>query len=102
MHMQPAVRSVGAMARFLIERTFADDVDIKAAMSGLETCLAIVDRNAELGVTWVHSYVSTNQHKAYCIYDGPDVESLRRAAVRNGLPVEAITRVRILSPYLYL
>jgi len=90
------------VARYLIERTFPDDVEIRASMSGLDTCLAIVDRNAELGVTWVHSYVSAELRKSYCIYDSHDVIALQRAAERNRLPVEAITRVQILSPYLYL
>jgi hypothetical protein len=52
-------------------------------------------------VTWVHSYVSDNKRKTFCIYDAPDPESIRRAAERNGLPIENITRVKVLDPYFY-
>ena len=53
--------------------------------------LAVVDRNADLGVTWVHSYVTSDKTKTYCIYDGPESEAIRQAAERNGLPVDHIT-----------
>jgi uncharacterized protein DUF4242 len=41
------------------------------------------------------------QEETYCVYDGPDPEAIRRAADRNGLPVESITRVQVLDPYFY-
>jgi hypothetical protein len=37
----------------------------------------------------------------FCIYDGPDPESIRTTAQRNGLPVDSITRVSVLDPYFY-
>lgn len=80
-------------------RTFPDDVDLSSLMTGREISLAIVDRNAELGVTWVHSYLSLETNTSYCIYDSPDEEALRRAAERNRLPLDTATRVSVLSPY---
>jgi hypothetical protein len=67
----------------------------------MTTCLGIVDHNAEAGVTWVHSYVTDDKRKTFCIYDGPNPESIRRAAERNKLPIDSITRVRVLDPYFY-
>ena len=61
----------------------------------------MVDRNAEVGVTWIHSYVSEDKTKTFCVYDGPDPEAIRRAASVNGLPVDTITRVTVLDPYFY-
>ena len=69
--------------------------------AGAQTCLAVVEANGQLGVTWVHSYVSDDKRKTFCIYDGPDPESIRKAAERNGLPVDTITRVNVLDPYFY-
>ena len=47
----------------------------------------------------VHSYVSDDHAKTFCVYDGPSPEAIRLAAERNGLPVDAITEVRVLDPY---
>jgi hypothetical protein len=64
-------------------------------------CLAVVGTNSEVGVTWVHSYVSEDRRKTYCVYDAPDLDAIRKAARLNQLPVSAITRVRVLDPYFY-
>ena len=89
------------MARYLVERTFPEGLAIPVTEAGATTCLGVVDRNGELGVTWVHSYVSDDKKTTYCVYDGPDPEAIRRAAERNGLPVDRITRVSVLDPYFY-
>jgi hypothetical protein len=52
-------------------------------------------------VTWVHSYVSDDKQRTFCVYDAPDNDTIRKAAERNGLPVERITRVSVLDPYFY-
>jgi len=89
------------MARYMVERIFPDGLEIPVTDDGAAACLGVVDRNAELGVTWVHSYVSDDKRKSFCIYDGPDPESIRRAAERNSQPVDNITRVKVLDPYFY-
>ncbi len=89
------------MPRYLVERTFSDGLRIPVTDEGAQVCLGVVGRNGELGVTWVHSYVSDDKTRTFCVYDGPDPESIRTAAERNGLPVERITRVSVLDPYFY-
>ena len=89
------------MPRYMVERTFPQGLQIPVTEDGAQACLGVVGRNADLGVTWVHSYVSDDKRKTYCIYDGPDAESIGRAAERNGLPVDQITPVRVLDPYFY-
>jgi hypothetical protein len=89
------------MARYIVERVFRDGLQIPVTEEGAAACLGVVDRNAELGVTWVHSYVSEDKGTTYCIYDGPNPEAIRRAAECNGLPVDRITRVTVLDPYFY-
>jgi hypothetical protein len=89
------------MPRYLVERTFPAGLTIPVDGAGAKTCLGIVDSNAQHGVTWVHSYVTRDNRSTYCVYDGPDPESIRLAAERNGLPVSRITEVLVLDPYFY-
>ena len=89
------------MPRYMVERTFSDGLKIPANGEGEKVCVGVVDRNAEVGVTWVHSYVSEDRTKTFCVYDAPDPEAIRRAAAANGLPIDAITRVSVLDPYSY-
>ena len=89
------------MPRYLVERSFPDGLGIPVDGDGAKTCLVVVDGNATEGVTWVHSYVTTDKRTTYCIYDGPDPEAFRRAAETNQLPVDRITEVRVLDPYFY-
>jgi hypothetical protein len=87
--------------RYLVERTFPDGLHIPIDERGASACLAVVERNASTGVSWLHSYVSPDKERTFCIYDGPDPEAIRKAASRNDLPVDRITEVRVLDPYFY-
>lgn len=89
------------MPRYIVERTFPEGLGIPVTEAGAAACLTVVDNNADEGVTWVHSYVSDDKGKTFCVYDGPNPESIRKAATRNGLPVDRITRVSVLDPYFY-
>jgi hypothetical protein len=90
------------MPRFMVERTFADGLAIPVDQQGANTCLTVVGNNAKDDVTWVHSYVTGDKGKTFCIYDGPTPEAVQSAAQRNGLPVDRITEVRVLDPYFYM
>jgi Protein of unknown function (DUF4242) len=89
------------MPRYVVEREFPDGLQIPVDENGARACLAVVESNSADGVTWVHSYVSVDKKKSFCVYDGPSPEAIRRTASRNKLPVERITEVRILDPYFY-
>ena len=89
------------MPRYVVERSFPEGLAMPAGAEGAEVCQVVVDRNAEHGVTWVHSYVSHDGRKTFCVYDAPTPEAIRKTAQRNELPVDRITRVRVLDPYLY-
>jgi hypothetical protein len=89
------------MPRFLVERSFADGLQIPVDEQGAKACLVVVDGNATEGVTWVHSYVTPDRRRTFCVYDGPSPEAIRRAAQVNQLPVDRITEVRVLDPYFY-
>ena len=89
------------MSRYLVERTFPDGLSIPMTDEGGRTCLTVVGNNAVDGVTWVHSYVTPDKRKTFCIYDAPSPEAIRMAATRNNLPVDSITQVSVLDPYFY-
>ena len=89
------------MPRYLIERTFHEGLDLPGPGQGDEARLAFIENNTLDGVTWIHSYVSPDRKKSFCIYDAPTPEALRRVAQRNHLPIDRITEVGVLDPYFY-
>jgi hypothetical protein len=89
------------MPRYVVERTFPEGLQIPTGAEGAGICLGVVERNAEDGVTWVHSYVTEDRAKTFCVYDGPSPEAIRKSAGRNELPVDRITQVSVLDPYFY-
>jgi hypothetical protein len=89
------------MPRYIVERTFPDGFEIPVGNGGAELCSAVAERNAGEGVTWVHSYVSGDRKKTFCVYDAPDPEAIRKTAAKNKLPVDHITQVSVLDPYFY-
>lgn len=89
------------MHRYLVERTFPDGLNIPLDQVGKDLCLTVVSNNAEENVTWVHSYVTMDNKKTFCIYDAPSPEAIRKSAKMNGLPVDNIIEVSVLDPYFY-
>jgi hypothetical protein len=89
------------MPRYIVERTFTGGLRIPMDKQGALACRHVVDNNAAKGVTWVHSYVSHDLGKTFCVYDGPSPESIREAAAANNQPVDRITAVSVLDPYFY-
>jgi uncharacterized protein DUF4242 len=90
------------MPRYLVERTFPENLALPGPAQGAQTRLTFIENNTLDGVTWVHSYIAPDRKKSFCIYDAPTPEAVRRAAQRNGLPVDRITEVCVLDPYCYV
>ena len=81
------------MPRYLVERAFVEPPRLAVD--------AVIARNEYLGVTWFHSYVDEDTGTMFCLYEAPSPEAIRNAARQSGLPVDRITRVRVLDPYFY-
>lgn len=81
------------MPRYLVERTFPSVPELSVD--------EVVERNSDDGVTWMYSYVDEDTGAMLCLYEAPSPEAIRSAARRNDLPVDRITRVRVLDPYSY-
>ena len=73
------------MPRSVVERNFPQPLSIPLNPEGRTACQMIAHGNAELGVTWLHSYVSPDHRKTFCIYDAPDPDAIRRAAQKGSI-----------------
>jgi hypothetical protein len=89
------------MPRYIVEREFPGGLQIPVDETGAKACMEIVETNLSDQVTWVHSYVSANKKKTFCVYDAPTPEAIRISATRCKLPVQRITEVRVLDPYFH-
>jgi hypothetical protein len=90
------------MPRYLVQRTFPEGLGIPIDDQGTAICGDVIRRNAEAGVTWIHSFVGEDKKYTFCIYDAPSPEAIRRTAAQNDLPVDHITQVTVLEPYFYV
>ena len=86
------------MPRYLVERTLEPGWDVIAHTDGHGGRIA--EGNGE-DVTWLHSYVSDDGRRSFCLYEASSPEAIRRSASRNELPIDSITSVRVLDPYPY-
>jgi hypothetical protein len=89
------------MPRYMVERTFPDGLNIPVDADGASVLRGIVATNAGEGVSWVHSYVSADKTRTFCIYDAPSPEAIRSVGAKNNVPVDAIHEVSVLDPYFY-
>jgi hypothetical protein len=78
------------MPRYMIERTLP-----AGAVDGLtdESLRTQQANNAVFGVKWIHSYMSRDKTKTFCIYDGPDEKAVREANAKNNVPIDRILEI---------
>ncbi len=81
------------MPLFVIERNFAEQLDPDPA--GLEQIKLI---NADVGVSWLYSFLSADKKKTYCLYEAVSAEAIREAARRAGLPADVVIEVSQIDP----
>jgi len=94
-------RTVEGMPKYIVERTFPEGVGVGAGAGGAAASLADVERNFDLGVTWVQSFITEDRRKSFCVYEAPTPEAIRKASARIALPIDSITQVRVLDPWFY-
>lgn len=81
------------MPRFIIERNFAEKLEISD--DGKKHIKQINDVE---GIEWIFSFLSADKRKSYCLYEAPDEESIRRAAGKLDIPADVITPVDRVDP----
>jgi len=84
------------MPRFIIERNFAEQVELTK-----DRAAEIKLINDDEGVQWIFSFLSADKKKTYCLYEAPDMESIRAAARRANLPADVIIEVTELNPAMF-
>jgi Protein of unknown function (DUF4242) len=77
------------MPLFIIERTFAEQLDIDN-----DDVRLIEEVNADEGVRWLFSFLSADRRRTYCLYEAPSAEAIRAAAQRTDTPVDEIVEVQ--------
>jgi hypothetical protein len=89
------------MPWYLVERTFTfeDNRSLPGPADSQAVHLSFDQKNAHAGVTWVHSYVTPDKKKSFCLYQAPNPEAVRQAASLNGLPVDRINEVHLQEPF---
>ena len=85
------------MPRYLVERRYGEGFSIEEL--GVDGQRLVRENNTQEGVTWLHSYYSREKRRSFCVYDAPSPEAIRRAAIRNRLPIHDITEVSVVDPY---
>jgi len=83
------------MALFLIERTFAEQLDLTG-----EDVRVIEDINADEGVNWLFSFLSADRRRSYCLYEAPSPDQIIAAAERANVPVDQVVEVSKFQPEL--
>ena len=76
------------MPLFMVERNFAEQMQLEAVQAR-----AIMAINADVGVTWLFSFLSADNKKTYCLYEAASAEAIREAARRAGIPLDAVIEV---------
>jgi hypothetical protein len=81
------------MPVFLIERRYADELELTA-----EQAEGVNRINADEDVRWLHSFLSADKRKTYCLYEAESEDDILEAARRSNIPADVIVRVDQLRP----
>jgi len=81
------------MPLFVIERTFAEQLDLTA-----DDVRLIDEANADEGASWLFSFLSADRRRSYCLYEAPVPDAILEAARRANVPVDSIVEVSRFEP----
>jgi hypothetical protein len=81
------------MALYVIERSFADQLDLTDADVEL-----IEEVNSDEGVRWLFSFLSADRRRTYCLYEAPSPDAILAAAQRANVPADAVVEVSAATP----
>ena len=83
------------MSLYLVERNYGEE--LRVAKEAVDEIVAV---NASEDVRWLHSFVSADKKRSYCLMEAPSADAVAQASRRNGLPADLITEVGELRPEL--
>ena len=76
------------MPLFLIERTFAEQLELSS-----DDVRLIEDINADEGVSWLFSFLTADRRRSYCLYEAPAPDAILAAARRANVPADKVIEV---------
>ena len=76
------------MPLYVIERTFADQLDLTT-----DDVRLIDEINADEGVRWLFSFLSADRRRTYCLYEAPSPDAIVAAAQRANIPSDVVVEV---------
>jgi hypothetical protein len=82
-----------AMALYVIERSFADQLDLTD-----DDIELIEEVNSDEGVRWLFSFLSADRRRTYCLYEAPSPDAILAAAQRANVPADAVVEVSAATP----
>ncbi len=81
------------MALYMIERSFADQLDLSE-----EDVELIEDVNGDEGVRWLFSFLSADKRRTYCLYEAPSPDAILAAAKKANVPADEVVEVSAGTP----
>ena len=84
------------MPRFLIERNFAEAIEVTKDRTD-----RVRKINDEEGIKWLFSFLSPDKRKTYCLYEAPSAEAIRVAARRLNIPADVVIEVSEVRPEMF-
>jgi biotin synthase-related radical SAM superfamily protein len=81
------------MALYVIERSFADQLDLTD-----DDVELIEEVNSDEGVRWLFSFLSADRRRTYCLYEAPSPDAILAAAQRANVPADAVVEVSAATP----
>jgi hypothetical protein len=83
------------MPLFMIERTFAEERELSG-----EDVKQLDEINADEGIRWLFSFLSTDRHRTYCLYEAPSPDAIVAASARADIPANAVIELGPAPPVL--
>ncbi|MDO6447378.1 DUF4242 domain-containing protein [Colwellia sp. 1_MG-2023] len=76
------------MALFLIERSFAEQVEMnKEAVEGITRI------NDDNDIRWLQSFLSSDKKKTYCLYEAESADAIKNASKALNIPCDTIVEL---------
>lgn len=92
---RPAPAMDSAMVEVLVERSFEEPANLEELHAREDSAAACLEA---YGVTYLHTFVSSDARRMVCLYDAPDAEAVRSAEREAGMPFDRVWSAAHLLP----
>jgi len=85
--------------RYLVERAIPAGLDLLSSNGSGRAIEQVLACYSDRRVHWIHSFVSVDQTRMFCLCNAPGPEAIRLSSRAGGLPVERIFEISVLDPF---